>query len=67
MLNMLENGVIARTLITLLVVGVWCYLLVTGQAVPDTFHTVTMLVIGWYFGSDTPQSVIRSASGRNRN
>lgn len=50
-LELLEQSIITQSIITVLVVGLWVFLLATGQTVPDTLTTILQLLIGFYFGS----------------
>lgn len=44
--------VIPQALITLLVVGGWVYMMVSGQTIPDTLSNILFVIVGFYFGSD---------------
>ena len=50
-LDALRESIITQALITVAVVGVWLYLIATGQQVPENLSGVLTLVIGFYFGS----------------
>ncbi len=49
--QLLQESVIMQGLISLLVVGLWGYLLATGQEVPSELSAIVSLVIGFFFGS----------------
>ncbi len=43
--------------IALVILGVWVYLMATGQAVPETLQSVVTLVLGFFFGSQVTEMV----------
>ncbi len=49
--QLFQESVIMQGSISLLVIGLWGYLLVTGQEVPAELSAVVTLVIGFFFGS----------------
>lgn len=56
-LDLLAQSVIVQGTVTLVLVGAVCYLAVTGQDVPETLQSATMLALGFYFGSKSQQSL----------
>ncbi len=61
-LELLADSTIIQGLLTILVVGVWLYLVVTGQAVPDTLYAIVGTVTGFYFGSKSQNQIRRAAA-----
>ncbi len=49
--DLFQQSVIMQGSLSLLVVGLWGYLLATGQEVPAELSAVVTLVIGFFFGS----------------
>jgi len=49
--DLFQQSVIVQSLVTLVLVGTLCYMFATGQAIPDLLGQVTLLVIGFWFGS----------------
>lgn len=45
-----------KTLVTLIVIGVFAALALTGQFQPDTVMTVVTMVIAFYFGTQNEKS-----------
>jgi hypothetical protein len=52
----LLESTIVQALVTLVLVGVICYLAVTGQAIPDLLVNITTLIIGFWFGTKGVQA-----------
>ena len=50
-LDLLARSVIMQSVLTILVVGAWVYLIVVGKPVPELLETVVGLVVGFFFGS----------------
>jgi len=50
-LDLLARSVIMQSVLTILVVGAWLYLIVVGKPVPELLETVVGLVVGFFFGS----------------
>lgn len=40
-----------KSLVTLTLTGVMAYLSITGAEVPETFQTIYVMIIGFYFGT----------------
>lgn len=57
--ELLQESVIIQGILTLMVVGVWLYLIVTAQPVPDALNNLLGLVVGFYFGG---KSVLQARS-----
>ncbi len=49
--QLFQESVIMQGLVSLTVIGIWGYLLVTGQEVPGELSAVVTLVVGFFFGS----------------
>jgi len=49
--ELLEQSVIVQSLVTLGLVSAVIFLSVTGQEIPDPLLSLTLLAIGFYFGS----------------
>lgn len=49
--ELFQQSVIMQGSISLVVIGIWGYMLVTGQEVPAELSAVVTLVIGFFFGS----------------
>jgi hypothetical protein len=50
-LDLLARSVIMQSVLTILVVGAWLYLIVMGKPIPELLETVVGLVVGFFFGS----------------
>jgi hypothetical protein len=50
-LDLLARSVIMQSVLTILVVGAWLYMIVMGKPVPELLETVVGLVVGFFFGS----------------
>lgn len=55
--KLFEESVIVQALITLALVTVVCYLFATGRPIPELLSSALMLVLGFYFGSKTQQTI----------
>lgn len=42
-----------KSLVTLTLTGVMAYLSITGREVSETFKTIYVMIIGFYFGTQT--------------
>ena len=51
LLDLFQQSVIMQGTLSLLVVGLWGYLIATGQDVPDNLNALVTLVVGFFFGS----------------
>ena len=58
-LDLVKSSVIIQGLITLCFVGTMCYLWSTGQPVPQELWTANTIVIGFFFGAKTQQTITR--------
>jgi membrane-bound ClpP family serine protease len=61
--ELFRESVIVQALITLCLVGTVCYLVATGQEVPELLSTALMLVLGFYFGSKVQQQITKLSGG----
>ena len=50
-LDLVRSSVITQGIITITMLVIVGYLVLTGQTVPDQIWNLTILVIGFYFGS----------------
>jgi hypothetical protein len=49
--DLFAQSVIVQSVLALVMVGVICYLAVTGQEIPEVLVNAVMLILGFYFGS----------------
>jgi len=59
--ELFQESVIVQAAITLALVLTVCYLVATGQEVPELLSTALMLVLGFYFGSKAQQQITKFA------
>lgn len=45
-----------KSLVTLALTGVMAYLSISGREVSETFKTIYIMIIGFYFGTQTTKS-----------
>jgi len=55
--ELFQESVIVQAIITLCLIMTTCYLVATGQEVPEILSTALMLVLGFYFGSKVQQQI----------
>lgn len=46
-----------KSLVTLTLTGVMAYLSISGTEAPETFKTIYVMIIGFYFGTQTTKNV----------
>lgn len=46
-----------KSLVTLTLTGVMAYLSISGTEVSETFKTIYVMIIGFYFGTQTTKNV----------
>lgn len=46
--------------IALIILGVWAYMMVAGNPVPETLNNILLVVIGFFFGSQVTEMVNKS-------
>lgn len=46
-----------KSLVTLALTGVFAYMNIAGLAVPETFKTIYVMIIGFYFGTQATKNV----------
>ena len=46
-----------KSLVTLALTGVFSYMNITGLEVPETFKTIYVMIIGFYFGTQATKNV----------
>jgi uncharacterized membrane protein YfcA len=56
-LELLTKSVIMQSVLTILVVGAWLYLIVVGKPVPSLLETIVGVIIGFFFGSKITQNL----------
>lgn len=49
-----------KTLVTLIVVGVFAALAMTGKIEPDAVTNITLIVVGFYFGTQHEKKVAKT-------
>jgi hypothetical protein len=49
----LANLIKVKTFVTFAIVAVYCYMAVTGKIQPDNVQTVAMMILAFYFGTQT--------------
>ena len=64
LIDLIKNGTLIQLIVAVLLSLTVCYLVVTGQTIPETLANMTTLVLGFYFGSHA-QSVISTSEGKN--
>ncbi len=55
-LDLFQQSVIMQGLLSLLVIGLWGYMVVTGQEIPSELSALVTLVVGFFFGSKVERS-----------
>lgn len=50
-----------KTLVTLIVVGVFAALAMTGKIEPDAVTNITLIVVGFYFGTQHEKKVAKTS------
>lgn len=50
-IDALRESIITQSVITVMVIGAWVFLVVRGLPVPSDLTQILMIVIGFYFGS----------------
>lgn len=45
-----------KSLVTLTLTGVFAYMNITGLEVPETFKTIYVMIIGFYFGTQATKN-----------
>ena len=46
-----------KSLVTLALTGVFAYMNIAGLEVPETFKTIYVMIIGFYFGTQATKNV----------
>jgi hypothetical protein len=64
--DLFAQSVIVQSVLALIMVGVICYLAVTGQEIPEVLVNSVMLILGFYFGSKSAYQSGVLASMRKR-
>jgi len=63
LLDLFEQSVIVQSLVTLVLVVTLCIMFATGKPIPELLSQITLLVIGFWFGSKSAL-VVAKARGR---
>jgi len=58
--SLVRESIIFQGLITVSLIGVVIYLVVTGQIIPDIIQTLTLLVVGYFFGAKVGDATTRA-------
>ena len=53
MLDRFNKLIDVKSIVTLTLTGVMAYLSITGAEVPETFKTIYVMIIGFYFGTQS--------------
>jgi hypothetical protein len=56
-LDLLAKSVIMQSVLTILVVGAWLFMVIDGKPVPALLETVVGVVVGFFFGSKVTQGI----------
>lgn len=51
--DLFKSSAIMQSVLSVMVVGAWLYLLVVGRTVPPELHQIVGLVVGFFFGTKT--------------
>lgn len=65
-LELLKESVIVQGILTLMVVGACVYLWITNQPIPPDLASITLLVVGFYFGAKVQNIANKSTQAINR-
>ncbi len=57
LVDLLKSSTLIQAIIALGCTGTIGYLYIAGRPVPDTLVSLSMLIIGYYFGSKTQQAI----------
>ena len=58
--ELFQQSLIVQAMITLIAIGVACYLMATGQEVPELLGYIVTTVLGFYFGTKVQNSIQRA-------
>lgn len=58
--DLFQQSVIVQSAVTLVLVVTLCYMFAIGAAIPDLLAQVTLLVIGFWFGSKATLAAFNS-------
>lgn len=59
--RLLEESVIVQALVTISLIMAVIYLVVTGQEVPDALLNLSLIALGYYFGSKAQLTGVQAA------
>lgn len=51
------TGLIQVKIVTILIVGTYCFLVATGKLNADTFESILVMVISFYFGQSSARII----------
>jgi len=60
-IDLFQQSVIMQGLLSLLVIGLWGYMVVTGQEIPSELSALVTLVVGFFFGSKL--ALVKASNG----
>lgn len=58
--DLIKGSTIIQGLVTLMILGVICYLIIKGQPVPELLIGTAGTLIGFWFGTKVPYNVSKS-------
>jgi hypothetical protein len=61
-LDLLEKSVITQSIITILVLATCVYLWLTGVPLPEDLKSITLVIVGFFFGSKTANGIANAIS-----
>lgn len=61
-IQLLRESVLVQASVTLILIGVISYMYIQGRAIPSDLVNITMLVVGFWFGSKSQAAVERTLS-----
>ena len=61
-MDLLSESTIFQGIITIMVLGTWCYMLVTGQNTPEILNVTMGTVVGFFFGGKYVQAMQNARS-----
>lgn len=52
----LQKLISVKTLITVIVMGIWAYSVIIGNIQPDSVNSIALIVISFYFGTQVSKT-----------
>lgn len=62
-LDLFKQSVIVQSILTLMVVGVWLFMIATMKPVPEVLTNVVGIVVGFFFGGKYAMATIKANGG----